>query len=68
MLAVIATSLTIIAVFLPIGFYRVLLDVFLNSLGYCCLCNGDKPFDALTIAPLLSAYFAGTKVRQRILL
>lgn len=66
MLAVIATSLTIIAVFLPIGFLEGIMGRFFKQFGLTvvfAMCI--SLFDALTIAPLLSAYFAGTKGKAR---
>jgi HAE1 family hydrophobic/amphiphilic exporter-1 len=60
MLAVFATSLTIIAVFLPIGFLEGIMGRFFKQFGLTvvfAMCI--SLFDALTIAPLLSAYFAG---------
>lgn len=62
MLAVIATSLTIIAVFLPIGFLEGIVGRFFKQFGLTVVfAMMISLFDALTIAPLLSAYFAGTK-------
>jgi len=61
-LAVIATSLTIIAVFLPIGFLEGILGRFFKQFGLTVVfAMVISLFDALTIAPLLSAYFAGTR-------
>ena len=62
MLAVIATSLTIIAVFLPIGFLEGIIGRFFKQFGLTVVfAMMISLFDALTIAPLLSAYFAGTR-------
>ncbi|HNX22533.1 MAG TPA: efflux RND transporter permease subunit [Spirochaetota bacterium] len=62
MLAVIATSLTIIAVFLPIGFLEGIIGRFFKQFGLTVVfAMVISLFDALTIAPLLSAYFAGTR-------
>ncbi|HOP28556.1 MAG TPA: efflux RND transporter permease subunit [Spirochaetota bacterium] len=62
MLAVIATSLTIIAVFLPIGFLEGIMGRFFKQFGLTVVfAMMISLFDALTVAPLLSAYFAGTK-------
>ncbi len=62
MLAVIATTLTIIAVFLPIGFLEGIVGRFFKQFGLTVVfAMMISLFDALTIAPLLSAYFAGTK-------
>lgn len=61
MLAVIATSLTIIAVFLPIGFLQGIVGRFFKQFGLTVVfAMIISLFDALTVAPLLSAYFAGT--------
>jgi hydrophobic/amphiphilic exporter-1 (mainly G- bacteria), HAE1 family len=60
MLAVIATTLTILAVFLPIGFLQGLIGRFFKQFGLTvvfAMCI--SLFDALAVAPLLSAYFAG---------
>jgi len=59
-LAVIATTLTIIAVFLPVGFLGGMVGQFLRQLGFTVIfAMIVSLFDALTMAPLLSAYFAG---------
>jgi hydrophobic/amphiphilic exporter-1 (mainly G- bacteria), HAE1 family len=61
MLAVIATTLTIIAVFLPIGFLQGIVGRFFKQFGLTvvfAMCI--SLFDALAVAPLLSAYFAGS--------
>jgi multidrug efflux pump subunit AcrB len=61
MLAVIATTLTIIAVFLPIGFLSGIVGRFFKQFGLSVVfAMAISLFDALTVAPLLSAYFAGT--------
>jgi HAE1 family hydrophobic/amphiphilic exporter-1 len=66
MLAVIATSLTIIAVFLPIGFLQGIVGRFFKQFGLTVVfAMVISLFDALTIAPLLSAYFAGTKGKAK---
>ncbi len=59
-LAVVATTLTIIAVFLPIGFLEGVIGRFFKQFGLTvvfAMCI--SLFDALTVAPLLSGYFAG---------
>lgn len=59
-LAVIATSAVVIAVFLPVGFLSGTVGKFLGQFGLTmCFAMGISLFDALTIAPMLSAYFAG---------
>jgi HAE1 family hydrophobic/amphiphilic exporter-1 len=66
MLAVIATSLTIIAVFLPIGFLEGIMGRFFKQFGLTVVfAMMISLFDALTVAPLLSAYFAGTKGKAK---
>lgn len=60
MLAVIATTLTIIAVFMPIGFLQGIVGRFFKQFGLTVVfAMLISLFDALTVAPLLSAYFAG---------
>ena len=64
MLAVIATTLTIIAVFLPIAFLSGVVGRFMRPFGLSVVfAMMISLFDALTVAPLLSAYFAGTGER-----
>ncbi|HMW07362.1 MAG TPA: efflux RND transporter permease subunit, partial [Leptospiraceae bacterium] len=59
-LAVVATSLTVIAVFLPIGFLSGIVGQFFKQFGLTVVfAMIVSLFDALTIAPMLSAYFAG---------
>ncbi len=59
-LAVIATTLTVIAVFAPIGFLKGVTGQFFRQFGLTiCFAMAISLFDALTIAPMLSAYFAG---------
>lgn len=60
-LAVIATTLTVIAVFGPIGFLQGMVGKFFKEFGLTiCFAMAISLFDALTVAPMLSAYFAGT--------
>lgn len=60
-LAVIATTLTVIAVFGPIGFLQGMVGKFFKEFGLTiCFAMMISLFDALTVAPMLSAYFAGT--------
>ena len=57
-LAVIATTLTVIAVFLPIAFLKGVVGQFFKQFGLTvCFAMAISLFDALTIAPMLSAYF-----------
>ncbi len=59
-LAVLATSATVIAVFLPVGFLSGTVGQFLSQFGLTmCFAMVISFLDALTIAPMLSAYFAG---------
>lgn len=66
-LAVIATTLTVIAVFGPLGFLGGVVGQFFKQFGLTvCFAMAISLFDALTIAPMLSAYFAGrTHERNR---
>jgi HAE1 family hydrophobic/amphiphilic exporter-1 len=60
-LAVIATTLTVIAVFGPVAFLQGVVGQFFREFGFTiCFAMAISLFDALTIAPMLSAYFAGT--------
>ena len=59
-LAVIATTLTIVAVFGPLGFLSGVVGQFFKQFGLTVVfAMLISLFDALTIAPMLSAYFAG---------
>ncbi|MCE9500181.1 MAG: efflux RND transporter permease subunit [Leptospira sp.] len=59
-LAVIATSATVIAVFLPVGFLSGMVGQFFKQFGLTVVfAMIISLFDALTVAPMLSAYFAG---------
>ncbi len=58
-LAVIATTFTVIAVFGPVGFLKGVVGQFFKQFGLTiCFAMAISLFDALTIAPMLSAYFA----------
>ncbi len=60
-LAVIATTLAVIAVFGPVGFLQGVVGQFFRQFGLTiCFAMAISLFDALTIAPMLSAYFAGS--------
>lgn len=62
-LAVIATTLAILAVFGPIAFLKGVVGQFFREFGLTiCFAMAISLFDALTIAPMLSAYFAGKHV------
>jgi HAE1 family hydrophobic/amphiphilic exporter-1 len=59
-LAVIAVTLTVLAVFGPIAFLKGVVGQFFREFGATiCFAMIISLFDALTIAPMLSAYFAG---------
>lgn len=61
MLAVIATTMAVIAVFGPIGFLKGVVGQFFKEFGLTiCFAMAISLFDALTMAPMLSAYFAGS--------
>ncbi|MBN1533475.1 MAG: efflux RND transporter permease subunit [Spirochaetes bacterium] len=65
-LAVIATTSTIIAVFFPIGFMSGIVGQFFKQFGFTVVfAMLISLFDALTVAPLLSAYFAGKAHARR---
>lgn len=58
-LAVIATTLAVIAVFGPVGFLQGVVGQFFKEFGLTvCFAMMISLFDALTIAPMLSAYLA----------
>ncbi len=60
MLAVIATTITILAVFLPIGFLQGIVGRFFRQFGLTVVfAMAISLFDALAVAPLLSAHYAG---------
>lgn len=64
-LAVIATTLTVIAVFGPIAFLSGVVGQFFKQFGLTiCFAMLISLFDALTIAPMLSAYFATTDAKK----
>ncbi len=59
-LAVIATTACIIAVFGPVAFLEGMVGRFFKEFGLTvCFAMAISLFDALTMAPMLSAYFAG---------
>lgn len=60
-LAVIATTFTVIAVFGPVGFLHGVVGQFFKEFGLTvCFAMLISLFDAMTIAPMLSAYLATT--------
>ncbi len=59
-LAVIGTTLAVIAVFGPLGFLNGVVGQFFKQFGLTvCFAMAISLFDALTMAPMLSAYLAG---------
>jgi HAE1 family hydrophobic/amphiphilic exporter-1 len=59
-LAVIATTLSVMAVFGPIAFMSGMVGQFMRQFGLTIIfAMAISLFDALTMAPMLSAYFAG---------
>lgn len=59
-LAVIATTCAVLAVFGPIAFLKGVVGQFFKEFGLTiCFAMLISLFDALTVAPMLSAYFAG---------
>ncbi|NTV52649.1 MAG: efflux RND transporter permease subunit [Candidatus Firestonebacteria bacterium] len=59
-LAVVATTLTVIAVFLPVGFLQGMVGQFFKQFGLTVVfAMGISLFDALTTAPMFSAYLIG---------
>lgn len=60
LLAVIATTMTVIAVFGPIGFLQGVVGQFFKEFGFTiCFAMLISLMDAITMAPMMSAYFAG---------
>lgn len=65
-MAVIATTLAVIAVFGPVGYLKGVVGQFFKQFGLTmCFAMAISLFDALTIAPMLSAYFAGTTDHEK---
>lgn len=61
LLAVLATTFVIIGVFLPIAFLSGIVGQFFRQFGFTvCFIMFVSLLDALTMAPMLSAYFAGS--------
>lgn len=60
-LAVVATTLVVICVFAPVAFMGGIIGQFMRQFGLTiCFAMVISLFDALTVAPMLSAYFAGS--------
>ena len=65
-LAVVATTLTVIAVFGPVAFLQGVVGQFFKEFGLTiCFAMMISLVDALTMAPMLSAYFAGNLHAER---
>jgi HAE1 family hydrophobic/amphiphilic exporter-1 len=61
-MAVIATTLTVMAVFGPVAFLSGVVGKFFKTFGLTvCFAMAISVFDAFTMAPMLSAYYAGNK-------
>ena len=66
LIAVIATTLTVIAVFGPIAFLHGIVGQFFKEFGLTiCFIMLISLFDALTVAPMLSAYLAGRVIDEK---
>ncbi|MBF0441999.1 MAG: efflux RND transporter permease subunit [Oligoflexales bacterium] len=66
MLAVIATTLCIIAVFGPVSFIKGMIGKFLMEFGLTvCFAMMISLFDSLTMGPMLSAYAGGITEREK---
>lgn len=64
-MAVVAVTLTIIAVFMPIGFLSGVVGQFFKQFGLTvCFIMAISLFDALTNAPMMSAYFGGKHQKE----
>lgn len=64
-LAVVATTLVVLAVFGPVAFLQGVVGQFFKQFGLVvCFAMLISLFDALTIAPMLSAYFAGIHSKE----
>ena len=65
-LAVLATTLTVIAVFLPVGFLQGMVGQFFKQFGLTVVfAMSISLFDALTTAPMLSAYLIGKTRKEK---
>lgn len=66
MMAVIATTLTVISVFLPVGFLSGIVGQFFRQFAFTVVfAMMISLFDGLTVAPMLSAYFSGNLHAKR---
>ena len=65
-LAVIATTLVVLSVFGPVAFLQGIIGQFFKQFGLTiCFAMLISLFDSLTMAPMLSAYFASTTHRVK---
>jgi len=65
-MAVIATSVTVISVFLPVGFLSGTVGQFFKQLGWTVVfAMAVSLFDSMTMAPLLSAYMASGEKKAK---
>ena len=65
-MAVVATSLTVIAVFLPMAFLSGTIGQFFKQFGLTVVFTiMISTFDGLTVAPMLSAYYSGKFVKAK---
>ena len=61
-LAVVATTSVVIAVFLPIAFLKGTVGQFFKQFGFTvCFAMAVSLFEAMTMGPMLSAYWAGKR-------
>jgi HAE1 family hydrophobic/amphiphilic exporter-1 len=66
LLAVIATTLCVVAVFMPIAFIEGMVGQFFKEFGLTIVfVMLISLFDAVTMAPMLSTYFAGSSHREK---
>ncbi|MBW7857692.1 MAG: efflux RND transporter permease subunit, partial [Leptonema sp. (in: Bacteria)] len=66
MMAVIATTLTVVSVFLPVGFLSGIVGQFFRQFAFTVVfAMMISLFDGLTVAPMLSAYFSGNVHAKR---
>lgn len=65
-LAVVATTSVVISVFAPVGFLSGTVGQFFKQMGWTVVfAMAVSLFDAMTMAPLLSAYFGGQKAKPK---
>ncbi len=65
-MAVVATTLTVISVFMPIGFLHGTIGQFFKQMGFTVVFTmAISLFDAMTVAPMLSAYLARSSSAEK---